>query len=230
MDDKIFQQSKKTWEENLGLFPGMKLAYPAESLVRLFSGQYVPVPSPPAKVMDHGFGHGNNLLLALTKDYECAGCEISESLIEEAKKLFQKLGKDVDLRRVKGLDIPFEAESFDIVVSWDVIHYNGTRKAVGSVIEELHRVLKPGGVLFLSTVHPQNSILDRMEHVQDGSYLITKESKYDNRKGLRFFVTHSREELQQMFSVFSIVKSGELFFDLFNYERRHAAFLIYAVK
>lgn len=230
MDDKIFKQSKKAWEENLGLFPEMKLAYPSESLVRLFSGQYVPVPSPPAKVMDHGFGHGNNLLLAASKGYQCAGCEISEALIEESTKLFHKLGKDADLRRVKGLNIPFEADSFDIVVSWDVIHYNGTRKAVESVIAELHRVLKPGGVLFLSTVHPQNSILDRMEHIEDGSYLINKESKYDNRKGLRFFVAQSVDELQQMFSMFSTVKNGELFFDLFDYKRRHATFLIYAVK
>lgn len=226
----IFELSKKVWEDNLKLFPQTKLNYPAESLVLLFSNRYVPVPLPPARVMDHGFGHGNNLLFASSKEYECAGCEISENLVKEVSKLFRGFGKDAELRLVKGLDIPFEDDRFDIVLSWDVIHYNGTREAVSHVIAELYRVLRPGGVLLLSTVNPESSIFDRMEHLGGGTYKIVEKSPYDNRRGLTFFVFDSQEDFSKIFSMFTEVRLGNLYHDLFNHEKRHSAYLVYGVK
>ena len=98
-DEEIFLKSKKVWEDNLKLFPEAKLRYPDENLVRLFSGKYVPVHKPPARVMDHGFGHGNNLWFLADKGYTCAGCEISENLIHDVEGLFSRLGKPVDSGR-----------------------------------------------------------------------------------------------------------------------------------
>ncbi|UCF14551.1 MAG: class I SAM-dependent methyltransferase [Phycisphaerales bacterium] len=229
-EEDIFQQSKQVWEENLKLFPASRLNFPDENLVRLFSGRYVSVPEPPAKVMDHGFGHANNLIYLVTKGYECGGCEISKHLIDEARKLFESMGHTVDLKPIVGLEIPFDDECFDVVVSWNVLHYNGTYEAVLKVISELHRVLKSGGVLLLSTLHHDNGISSRMKHLGGGSYLIERESEHDNRQGLTFFSTQSEEELAGLFSQFSKVKTGKVFFDLFNNAERHAASLIYAVK
>jgi len=229
-DKEIFLQSKQVWEENLKLFPHARLNYPDENLVRLFSGRYVPVPQPPARVMDHGFGHANNLIFLASRGYECAGCEISEHLLNEAQKLFKIIEKTVDLCLVKGLEIPFDDESFDVVVSWNVIHYNGTREVVLKVISELRRVLKTGGVLLLSTLHPDSSFSDRMRPLGNDSFLIEKESKYDNRQGLIFFVAKSKEEIANMFHQFSEVKLGSTSFDLFDYSERNSWYLVYAVK
>lgn len=229
-DQQIFLRSKQVWEENIKLFPHTKLNYPDENLVRLFSGRYVPVPQPPARVMDHGFGHGNNLVFFASRGYECAGCEISERLINEARKLFKIIEKTVDLRPVKGLEIPFEDESFDVVVSWNVIHYNGTRAAILKVISELRRVLKPGGVLLLSTVHPDSALFARSRHLSNSSYIVEEESEYDNRQGLTLFLTQSAEELADLFCKFSEVKWGNASFDLFNPAKRNAWFLVYAIR
>lgn len=229
-DEQIFLRSKQVWEENLKLFPQTKLNYPDENLVRLFSGRYVPVPQPPAKVMDHGFGTANTLAFLANRGYECAGCEISKHFINEAQRLFESIGNTVDLRPVKGLEVPFPDESFDVVVSWNVIHYNGTRAAALKVISELRRVLKLGGVLLLSTLHPDSSLFFRMKHLGDGSYLIEKESEYDNRQGLTFFCSQSAEELAGLFREFSEVKIGSASSDLFNPARRNAWFLVYAIR
>jgi tRNA (uracil-5-)-methyltransferase TRM9 len=229
-NEDIFAKSKLAWEENLKLFPGTSLNYPDENLVRLFSGRYVPVPQPPAKVLDHGFGTANSLVFLANKGYQCAGCEISEHFISQANALFQSLEMPVDLRPVTGLEIPFDDDTFDVVVSWNVIHYNGTREAVSQVIEELRRVLKPGGVLLLSTIHPDNYLFSRMRHLGDGSYYIERESQYDNRQGLTFFCTQSPEELSGLCRGFSSVKIGSAACDLFNPDRRAAWFLVYAIK
>ncbi|MBN1431637.1 MAG: methyltransferase domain-containing protein [Methanomicrobiaceae archaeon] len=229
-DDEIFLKSKKVWEDNLKLFPHTKLRYPDENLVRLMSGKYVPVPKPPAKVMDHGFGHGNNLWFLADKGYECSGCEISEALIADVNELFSKIGKPVDLRPVEGLKIPFDDNEFDIVVSWNVLHYNGTRQGVIEIIRELHRVLKEGGILVLSTVHPDSSFSDRMKDMGDGTFLIEKENPHDNRQGLSFFVAGSDDELKELFDMFSDVKTGYIYTDLFDNSERNAWYLVYAKK
>ncbi len=231
MDDiQIFSKSKQVWEENLKLFPHTRLIYPDENLVRLFSSKYVPVPQPPAKVMDHGFGHANNLIFLASRGYDCSGCEISEHLISEAQKLFGILKKPVDVRPVKGLKIPFDDESFDVVVSWNVIHYNGTRAAVDKVINELYRVLKASGVLLVSTLHPGSSFFDRLKPLGNDSFLIEEESNYDNRKGLTFFIAQSKDRLSEVFHQFSEVKIGEVSFDLFNYSLRNHWYLACAKK
>jgi SAM-dependent methyltransferase len=142
----------------------------------------------------------------------------------------EKSGKKADLRSLKGEGIPFEDNSMDIVVSWNAIHYNGTRKAVQNVVDEFYRILKPGGVVILSTLHPDNAIFDRMKEVEDGSFLIEKDSPYDNRQGLHFFATKNEEELADIFKGFSTVETGKVYFDLFNHHDRHAASLIHARK
>jgi len=219
-DEQIFLKSKQVWEENLKLFPHTRIQFPGENLIRLFSGKYVPVPQPPARVMDHGFGHAENLIFLASRGYECAGCEISEYLVSEGHKLFKIKDISVDLRPVKGLEIPFDDNSFDVIVSWNVLHYNGTRQSVSKVIGELHRVLKTGGVLLLSTLHPNSSFSDRMKPLGNGSFFIEKESKYDNRQGLTFYIAESKEELARMFLHFSEVKMGNASFDLFVYAKK----------
>jgi SAM-dependent methyltransferase len=180
--------------------------------------------------MDHGFGHGNSLLYFASLGYECSGCEISEYLIKEVETIFNQLNTPVDLRQIKDLMLPFEEDQFDIVVSWDALHYNGTHDAVETTIQELHRILKPGGMLLLSTIHPNMGMMDRMKPLGNDSYLIEKESPHDNRQGLTFFCTQSEAHLAKMFDQFSEVKTGKVYFDLFNHSARYATSLIYSVK
>lgn len=229
---KIFQKSKKVWDENSKLFPQTTLQYPDENLVRIFCGRgkYVNIPKPPAKIMDHGFGDPANLAFFASKGYECSGCEISETLVRDGKKFFKAMNKKVDLRLIKGLDIPFDDESFDIVVSWNAIHYLGARAAVLKVIDEFYRILKPNGVLLLSTICLEGSFFNRLKSIGDGCYIVEKESKYDNRKGLTFFAAKSLDELKGLFKPFSEVKTGSAHFNLFNEPLKSAWYLIYAVK
>lgn len=230
MNDDIFQESKEVWEKNLKKFPETLLKYPSENIIRLFSGRYVDVPAPPARILDHGFGHGNNLIYLALKGYDCYGCEISVQCIETARKTAEALELPVNLLEITSDELPFADNFFDIVVSWDVIHYNGTRDKVLKNIEEIHRILKPGGKLLLSTVHPDSSIFDRVTDQGNGTFLIEKSSRYDNRQGLKMFFMKDDYEVNELYSVFSYTDVGKYYYNLFKDEKRHAAFLIYAVK
>ena len=229
-EENIFIRSKEVWENNLIKFPETLLKFPSENLVRLFSGRYLEIPLPPAKIMDHGFGHGNNLFYFADLGYECYGCEISKNLIDVVNCLGKERGVKIDLRLIDNLKLPFDDNMFDIIISWDVLHYNGTKESLQKIIDEFLRILKKGGILLLSTVHPDSSIFDRVEHLGNNSYAIVKESKYDNRKDLTFYIAQTTDEIMELYRSFREVKIGKYYYNLFNDDKRHAAYLIYGVK
>lgn len=230
MANKIYEKSKKIWGEFAMKYDELDLKFPDENLIRIFSGRYIKIPQPPAKLLDHGFGGGNNLLFFAQKGYECYGCEITEELIKVATEKFKRMGEKATFSLITSTKLNYEDDFFDIIVSWNAIHYNGIRENVQKVIKEMHRILKPGGVIILSTLHPDHSILKRGQIIGNGSYILKKESMFDNRKGLLLFCPEKEEELLSLFSDFSEVKLGYYNFDLFLPERRHAARLIYAKK
>lgn len=228
--DEINRKSKEVWERFIKLQPKTDLMFPDENLIRIFSNRYIEVPEPPAKVLDHGFGGGNNLLFYASKGYECYGCEISEELIRVTKEKFEEINIPINLKLIKGDFLEYDDNFFDIIISWNVIHYLGTKGKVIKMINEMHRTLRPKGVLILSTLHSEISLLKRSKHIGDGSYKVIEASQYDNRKDLTLFATKSSKELIDLFSFFSEVKYGYYNFDLFLPIKSMGAQLIYAIK
>ena len=97
-----------------------------------------------AKVLDYGCGTGAILtgLKNIDKDGSY-GVDISESAIEFAKSKFP----DYNWKKISIDDVlPFN-ESFDVVISSEVIEHIFD---VDGYLRELHRVLKPNGILGLS--------------------------------------------------------------------------------
>lgn len=212
---------KQVWEDNLKLFPNSHLNYPDENLVRMFSGKYINIQKPPAKLMDHGFGHGNNLNHFLKLGYDCSGCEISQTLIDMAKET------GLDLRAITDDTIPFDDESFDIVVSWNVLHYAYNARLKTKMVQELRRILKPGGSLILSTVAPGSSMMDRVTPLGENSFLIN-DNLDDNRKGIRLYIHKTDQEIRQTFKDFSKVEIGRATFNPCNAMKRNDAWIIHA--
>ena len=230
MADEINRKSKEVWEKFLKIQPEANLMFPDENLIKIFSNRYVEVPKPPAKLLDHGFGSGNNLVFFATKGYDCYGLEIAKDLIRVANEKFEKLNLKVDLKEIIEDSFDYEENFFNIIVSWNAIHYLGTREKVMKVIDEFFRILKPNGVLILSTLHPDNALFNRFEAIGDNSYKIVEDSPYDNRKGLIMYATKNKKELTDLFLKFSTVKLGFYSNDLFLPERINSARLIYAIK
>ncbi|NNM81606.1 MAG: class I SAM-dependent methyltransferase [Burkholderiales bacterium] len=96
----------------------------------------------PCEHLDIGSGHGDLIgLLRNRFDLHSSACDYTDTLMELEDV---KVGV-ADLNR-EGL--PFASESFDLVTCTEVVehleHYRET-------LREMHRVLKPGGTLVLST-------------------------------------------------------------------------------
>jgi len=180
---------------------GRELLWPSETLVRLFKGPYLPsLPKDQRgkKVLDVGFGNGNNLIFLGSLGHELHGTEVTEAIVASTRARLKTIGLEADLRVGTNRALPFDSSTFDYLVSWNVVHYENSERDILDATAEYARVLKPGGRLFLSTTGPEHKILRNSRSLRRHLYEIGRED--DFRKGQVFFYFDTKEEVERYFS------------------------------
>jgi SAM-dependent methyltransferase len=101
------------------------------------------------EILDAGCGSGPLMEALRGKDAVVSGFDLSPAMVELAR---QRLGEDADVRVADlGAPLPYPDDTFDLVVASLSLHYV---KDWNSALAELRRVLKPGGRLIVSIIHP----------------------------------------------------------------------------
>lgn len=102
------------------------------------------------RVLEVGIGLGTDLKQFARNGAECFGVDITQRHLELTRLNFQLEGFAVDLRDADAASLPFPDNHFDSVHSFGVLHHIPD---VRRVLAEIHRVLKPGGVLQTAVYH-----------------------------------------------------------------------------
>lgn len=93
----------------------------------------------PQRILDVGCGTGKQLSL-LPKNMEAVGIDLSEAMLAQAD--LQAKGK---CHQADATAIPFDNESFDLILSQFALHEKET-ETINLELSEVRRLLKPSGV------------------------------------------------------------------------------------
>ena len=100
-------------------------------------------------ILDLGCGRGRHALYFTQKGFKVTAVDLSAEAIEYNKKLQKEQGVDYLCKRADMMNLPFANDAFDRVFSYHVISHQDTA-GVQHVLQEIARVLKPGGKVFLT--------------------------------------------------------------------------------
>ena len=114
-------------------------------------------PSKGSRILDVGCGAGKQLRAFheyLSGECNLTGGDVSEELLEQARKVNDELGEPFSLVELDfNKPFLFEDQLFDLVSCCFAIYY---AQDIPFTIAEMHRILKPGGRLFTTGPMPEN--------------------------------------------------------------------------
>jgi len=102
-----------------------------------------------AHVLDAGCGDGFGSFLLAENGYHVTGVDIAEAMIERAVK--KRVHTNINFQKGSLTELPLNNHSMDAVMAINSIEWV---EQPLQVLDEFHKVLKPGGKLFLGLLGP----------------------------------------------------------------------------
>lgn len=95
-----------------------------------------------------GAGLGLGLLKQVSKSL--VACDIDDNVLNYARSNFK--GSDVNIIKVDAKNLCFQDQQFDVILCFEAIYYF---ESLSHFIKQVKRVLKPNGILLITSVNPQ---------------------------------------------------------------------------
>jgi ubiquinone/menaquinone biosynthesis C-methylase UbiE len=151
-------------------------------------------------VLDLGCGYGRITVPLAKKGYLMSGLDITPSLIHEAKEYAKKEKVEIDFQVGDMRALPYENNSFDAVIClWAVFNELSRRSDQIRCINEIERVLKPGGKCMIEMINGER---DEMQQElllfgkgEDNRVLMTS---FDNVQTQVKHYMHSRVTMKEL--------------------------------
>jgi ubiquinone/menaquinone biosynthesis C-methylase UbiE len=159
--------------------------WPNEAMLKVLfgGGDYLETPRKPQpnwRVLDVGCGFANNLVPFADMGCESHGVDLTEDMVATAQEVMDERGYKTTIAVGHNRALPYPDNHFDLLLSVNTLHYEGNAENIVAAFAEFCRVLKPGGVVYISTVGPEHTVRQRAESLGDGRYRV---ANFDFRDG-----------------------------------------------
>lgn len=148
--------SKKSWINNTTIFA-------------LFVQDYFPKKG---NLLDLGAGQGQDSRYFSKIGYDVISTDICDEALRLSSENVKKENLDVEFIKLNTAEkLPFADNSFDIVYSHLALHYF-TEKKTKEIFNEIHRVLKSGGIIasLFNTIEDPEIDNPQFEKIEEGYY------------------------------------------------------------
>lgn len=141
-----------------------------------------------SNILDIGCGNGRNMS---GSRHNFTGVDNCNSFINICKK------KGLNAIKTDMTTLPFEDNTFDAIISIASFHHLATAERRIAALEEINRVLKPGGRILLSVWSINQSHTKKLDFEYGDNFVPWKNKKGDNL-GDRFYYIFKNQELNDL--------------------------------
>jgi SAM-dependent methyltransferase len=121
--------------------------------------------NPLARILDYGCGYGRTLAQLNQANYRnVVGTDFSEAMLKRARHEVP----NSRLVRNDGKDLPIKSETFDAVLLFAVLTCIPNDNDQQILVRELERVIRPGGLLYISDLLVNADLRNRQRYERDG--------------------------------------------------------------
>ncbi|MDO6391215.1 class I SAM-dependent methyltransferase [Pontibacter sp. BT731] len=124
------------------------------------------------QLLDAGCGAGRNIAYLMQAGVQVYGADISAEAIEQTRRLASEMAPTLPARNFITADLdalPFADEKFDVVLCSAVLHFARSEEHFKGIVQELWRVLRPGGMLF-ARFSTTIGLEDKLQQVESRFY------------------------------------------------------------
>jgi len=215
-DKSVVRLNRSVWEKQP--LKGMRID---ADMVRCH--KYLFPESRGKKLLYIGFDEGQNLLYFVEEGFKCYGTEISKLRIRATRRLFKAAGQKAELRHVSDNTLPYPDNFFDVVVSWQSLYYNNA-ETLKYQLDEIYRVLKPGGQLLCSMI---STGMNHHVHRKIGKN-VYRPMPGTGQSAAVVFVFENKRQIRAYFKRFTSLRIG--FYSSYLFYSHNFHYVIYVEK
>jgi tellurite methyltransferase len=107
--------------------------------------------NPSMKLLDAGCGNGRNLIYFLRNGYQVSAVDADHRAVHYVRELATHIAPALakeNFLAAEVAELPFADQQFDLVISSAVLHFAKDESHFNRMLDEMWRVLKPGGMFF----------------------------------------------------------------------------------
>jgi peptidoglycan pentaglycine glycine transferase (the first glycine) len=117
----------------------------------------------PGRILDIGCGAGREAISLSKKGFEVVGIDFQPKMVEEAKRNAEAMNVKIEFSVMDACKMDFPQDSFDyILMVGSLVCWIPYRKNRITVLEEVWRILKPGGKLIMSAPSKNRSFKHKL--------------------------------------------------------------------
>lgn len=227
MENNLTGITKKEWE-GLHSQERFQPKYPSEHVVRFMFSQFSRdlKERGQLKILDLGCGAGVHTIFLAKEGFCVYATDISETGLAVVKKRLLENNLKAVVKNTSMESQPFEDDFFDGAISFGVFYYNN-REGYQKAVDELYRVLKRGGKVFIFTRTTDDYRFGKGKEIEKNTFVLDVPETNEKNMAMHFL---DKEDINKIFSKFKEVEIEKTETTFSNLKNKNSDWIIKVKK